>query len=69
MKKIYWIAAVSLLSLRSLTSCVDLDITPTSIVTADDIYNEKGIKAYMYLRFLYSGGDVLPDIKRISNGY
>lgn len=47
MKKIHWIAVVSLLSLRLFTSCVDLDITPTSIVTAEDIYNEKGIKAYM----------------------
>ena len=47
MKKIHWMAVASLLSLRLLTSCVDLDITPTSIVTAEDIYNEKGIKAYM----------------------
>jgi hypothetical protein len=29
------------------TSCVDLDITPKTILTAEDIYNESGIKAYM----------------------
>jgi hypothetical protein len=29
------------------TSCVDLDITPKSILTAEDIYTESGIKAYM----------------------
>jgi hypothetical protein len=29
------------------TSCVDLDITPTSIITGEAIYNENGIKAYM----------------------
>jgi hypothetical protein len=28
-------------------SCVDLDITPTSIITGEAIYNENGIKAYM----------------------
>jgi hypothetical protein len=30
-----------------LTSCVDLDITPKNILTAQDIYSEGGIKAYM----------------------
>jgi len=30
-----------------LTSCVDLDITPKNVLTAEDIYNEGGIKAYM----------------------
>lgn len=46
MKKIYWMAA-ALLWLGGVTSCVDLDITPTSIVTDNDIFNDKGIKAYM----------------------
>ena len=47
MRKIHLIAVVMLLTLRCLTSCNDLDITPTSIITAEDIYNDKGIKAYM----------------------
>lgn len=47
MKKIYWLAVASLLSLGTFTSCYDLDITPTSIITDEDIYNETGIKAYM----------------------
>ena len=45
MKKIYWMAA-ALLLFGGVTSCVDLDITPTSIVTDNDIFNDKGIKAY-----------------------
>ncbi|MDR0572432.1 MAG: RagB/SusD family nutrient uptake outer membrane protein [Tannerella sp.] len=47
MKKIHLIAVALLLSFSWLTSCVDLDITPTSIITEEDIYNENGIKAYM----------------------
>jgi len=30
-----------------LTSCTDLDITPKNVLTAQDIYTEGGIKAYM----------------------
>jgi hypothetical protein len=47
MKKIHSITVALLFSLNWLTSCVDLDITPTSIITEEDIYNENGIKAYM----------------------
>jgi hypothetical protein len=47
MKKIHLIAVVWLFSLGCLTSCNDLDIKPTSILTAEDIYNENGIKSYM----------------------
>ncbi|GHS96777.1 glycan metabolism protein RagB [Bacteroidia bacterium] len=47
MKRIYLIAITVLFSLSWLTSCVDLDITPTSIITEKDIYNQNGIKAYM----------------------
>jgi len=47
MKKIHLIAVALFFSLSCLTSCVDLDITPTSIITEEAIYNEKGIKAYM----------------------
>ena len=47
MKKIHLKAVVFLFSLGWLASCVDLDITPTSIITEKDVYNENGIKAYM----------------------
>jgi hypothetical protein len=47
MKKIHLIIVALLFSLTWITSCVDLDITPTTVLTAKDIYNEKGIKAYM----------------------
>jgi|GEM_PF-39822 SusD family. len=47
MKKIYLSAIGFLFLLSCLTSCVDLDIAPTTVLTAKDIYNEKGIKAYM----------------------
>ncbi|MDR0349114.1 MAG: RagB/SusD family nutrient uptake outer membrane protein [Tannerella sp.] len=47
MKKIHLITVALLFSFNWLTSCVDLDITPTSIITEEDIYNENGIKAYM----------------------
>ncbi|MFC4672606.1 RagB/SusD family nutrient uptake outer membrane protein [Dysgonomonas termitidis] len=47
MKKIQLITALLAVSLGWLTSCVDLDITPTTIITSEDIYNENGIKAYM----------------------
>lgn len=45
MKKIYLITMA--FSVCLLTSCVDLDITPKNILTAQDIYSEGGIKAYM----------------------
>ena len=35
------------------TSCVDLDITPKNILTAEDIYTEGGIKAYMAGMYRY----------------
>jgi hypothetical protein len=44
---IHLIIAAVVLSLCGLTSCVDLDITPKNILTAEDIYSEGGIKAYM----------------------
>ncbi|MDR1370158.1 MAG: RagB/SusD family nutrient uptake outer membrane protein, partial [Dysgonamonadaceae bacterium] len=47
MKKIYLIATIAMSSIFWFTSCVDLDITPTSIITGEAIYNENGIKAYM----------------------
>ncbi|MDR1369709.1 MAG: RagB/SusD family nutrient uptake outer membrane protein [Dysgonamonadaceae bacterium] len=47
MKKIHLTAVALLFSLSCLISCVDLDITPTSIITERDVYNETGIKAYM----------------------
>lgn len=47
MKKIYLIATIVVFSLFGGVSCVDLDITPTSIITGEAIYNESGIKAYM----------------------
>jgi len=46
MKKIYLIITI-MLSVSWLSSCVDLNITPKSILTAEDIYNEAGITAYM----------------------
>ena len=47
MKKIPLIAVTFLFSLVLLISCRDLDITPTSIITEKDVYNESGIEAYM----------------------
>ena len=47
MKRLYFITITSIFSLTCMVSCVDLDITPTSIITAQDIYNEAGIMAYM----------------------
>jgi hypothetical protein len=47
MRKIYLGIIIALFSMCTFTSCVDLNITPTSIITAEDIYNESGIKAYM----------------------
>jgi len=47
MKRIYLITATLVFSLIYLVSCVDLNITPTSIMTNESIYNEGGIKAYM----------------------
>jgi hypothetical protein len=47
MKKIYLYTLNVIFSLVYLTSCVDLNITPTSILTNESIYNENGIKAYM----------------------
>jgi hypothetical protein len=47
MKRIYLIAVTFLFILSWLTSCVDLDITPSTILTEKDIYNQNGIKAYM----------------------
>jgi hypothetical protein len=46
MKKIF-LVTTAILSICWFTSCVDLDITPTSIITGEAIYNENGIKAYM----------------------
>ncbi|MDR2773124.1 MAG: RagB/SusD family nutrient uptake outer membrane protein [Tannerella sp.] len=46
MKKIYYII-MALSSIGGFMSCVDLDITPKNILTAQDIYSEGGIKAYM----------------------
>ncbi|MDR1153183.1 MAG: RagB/SusD family nutrient uptake outer membrane protein [Bacteroidales bacterium] len=46
MKRLYSIIAVVSL-LCGFSSCVDLDITPKNILTAQDIYSEGGIKAYM----------------------
>ena len=42
--KIIKIIAISLVI--SLTSCVDLDIAPTSVLSGDLVYNETGVKAY-----------------------
>jgi hypothetical protein len=50
MKKLYsklLIITVAAFSLHCFTSCVDLDITPKNILTAEDIYTEGGIRAYM----------------------
>ncbi|MDR1863940.1 MAG: RagB/SusD family nutrient uptake outer membrane protein [Bacteroidales bacterium] len=46
MKKIFLLTSIVISSICGFTACVDLDITPTSIITAEDIYNENGIKAY-----------------------
>lgn len=45
MKKILTI--LSILSFVCLLSCEDLNITPKSILTPEDIYNDNGIRAYM----------------------
>ena len=48
MKKYYRNLLIVIVFVQYLfTSCVDLDITPKTILTNDDIYNEAGIKAYM----------------------
>lgn len=47
MKKIYYKIMVMIFPVCWFTSCVDLDITPKNILTAQDIYTEGGIKAYM----------------------
>jgi hypothetical protein len=47
MKKIYLMIIACMGLTGWFTSCVDLDITPKTILTAGDIYNESGIKAYM----------------------
>ena len=44
---IYSTAIAMIFSLCCFTSCVDLDITPKNVLTAQDIYTEGGIKAYM----------------------
>ena len=46
MKKIYFIIA-TVLSLGWLSSCVDLDIKPTTTLTPDEVFTESGIRAYM----------------------
>ena len=51
MKKIYLITIIT--SVCCLASCVDLDITPKNILTAQDIYSEAGIKAYMAGMYRY----------------
>jgi hypothetical protein len=47
MKKTNIITIILVSSLFGLVSCVDLDITPKSVLTGEDIYTENGIKAYM----------------------
>ena len=49
MKRLYSIYSIVVMALILCchTSCVDLDITPKNILTAEDIYTEGGIKAYM----------------------
>ncbi|KAA6300656.1 MAG: RagB/SusD family nutrient uptake outer membrane protein [Candidatus Ordinivivax streblomastigis] len=47
MKKINIITVILVSSLFGLVSCVDLDITPKSVLTGEDIYTENGIKAYV----------------------
>lgn len=44
---VYSITTAMALLLFSLTSCVDLNIMPKNVLTADDIYTEGGIQAYM----------------------
>lgn len=48
MKRIFLTAVAGLLfSAVCLTSCVDLDISPTTVIQAENIFNENGIKAYL----------------------
>jgi hypothetical protein len=47
MKSIHLTAAVFAASLAWLASCVDLDVLPTTIIKAEDIYSNNGMKAYM----------------------
>lgn len=47
MKRIYSIIIVMIFCLYWNTSCDDLDLTPKTVLTAQDIYSEGGIKAYM----------------------
>lgn len=44
---IYLIVITVVFSLGCFTSCVDLEITPKNVLTAEDVYTEGGIKAYM----------------------
>ncbi|MDR3142409.1 MAG: RagB/SusD family nutrient uptake outer membrane protein, partial [Tannerellaceae bacterium] len=47
MKRLYSILIAVVFFLGCFASCVDLDITPKNVLTAEDIYTEGGIKAYM----------------------
>lgn len=50
MKRLYSISSIITavtLFLGCFTSCFDLNITPKNVLTAEDIYTEGGIKAYM----------------------
>ncbi|MDR2815784.1 MAG: RagB/SusD family nutrient uptake outer membrane protein [Proteiniphilum sp.] len=47
MKRFFLIATTMIFLLSCITSCVDLNITPTTILTGEAIYNEAGVRAYM----------------------
>lgn len=50
---IYSIVIAMVFSLGCFSSCVDLDITPKNVLTAEDIYTEGGIRAYMAGMYSY----------------
>ena len=48
MKRLYLIySTIAMTFFLGFVSCVDLNITPKNVLTAEDIYTEGGIKAYM----------------------
>ena len=47
MKRIFIAVTTAMFLLSHMTSCEDLNITPTTIITGEAIYNEEGIRAYM----------------------
>ena len=53
MKRLQLIAANLIILLTVTVSCVDLDITPTTVITAEAVYNETGIRAYMAGMYRY----------------